>query len=100
MLSDALVEVASSAHAQAPADDQNLPLTAALSWGVLNPSTKHWLSSQFGMQPRAKTQAYVALSSGTAIPIATGSCRLQCYNTRWLLPARLQHESLLTNDKQ
>lgn len=31
MLSDALVDVASSAHAQAPADDQNLPLTAALS---------------------------------------------------------------------
>ncbi len=44
MLSDVWVDVASSAHAQAPADDQNLPLTAVLSWDVLNPSAKQRLS--------------------------------------------------------
>jgi len=68
MLSDALFDVASSAHALAPADDQNLPLTAALSWGVLNPSAIHWLLWQFNMQQRRKFQLTLLCLVGLLSP--------------------------------
>ena len=77
MLSDALFDVASSAHALAPADDQNLPLTAALSWGVLNPSAIRWLLWQFNMQQRRKHQLTLLCLVG---------------HSRWILQApTLQH---------
>ena len=66
MLSDALFDVASSAHALAP--DQNLPLTAAPSWGVLNPSAIHWLLWQFNMQQRQKHQLTLLCLVGLLSP--------------------------------
>ncbi len=68
MLSDALVDVASSAPAQALADDRNLPLTAALSWDVLNPSAIHWLLWQFKMQQRRKHQLTLLCLVGLLSP--------------------------------